>query len=74
MESELLKQQISDATFDPELRPDPFEPLDHILDVAEEENLLPMLVQETEPAPKESGVDMPRYYIQGFALFRLGKT
>ena len=73
MESELLKQQLSSATFDPELRPDPFEPLDHILDVAEEETLLPMLVQETEPAPKDSSVDMPRYYIHGFASFRLGR-
>lgn len=73
MESDLLKQQLSSATFDPDLRPDPFEPLDHILDVAEEEMLLPMLVAETEPAPKDGSVDMPRYYIHSHALFRLGR-
>jgi len=72
MESDLLKQQLSATTFDPSVSPDPFEPLDHILDVAEEENLLPMLVAETEPT-KDSGVDMPRYYVHGFALIRLGR-
>lgn len=73
MESDLLKQQLTQAVLDPTVRPDPFEPLDHILDVAEEENLLPMLAKETEPPSKSSAVDQARFYVHGFSLFRLGK-
>lgn len=73
MESDLLKQQLSAATFDPAVQPDPFEPLDHLLDVAEEESLLPMLAAETTAAMKGSAVDLPRCYVHGFAHFRLGQ-
>jgi transcription elongation factor GreA len=73
MESDLLKQQLTQAVLDPAVRPDPFEPLDHILDVAEEENLLPMLAKETEPPAKSSTVDPARFYVHGFSLFRLGE-
>lgn len=73
MESDLLKQQLTAATFDPAVLPDPFEPLDHVLDVAEEESLLPMLVTETTSVLKDSAVNLPRCYIHGFAHFRLGK-
>jgi transcription elongation factor GreA len=72
MESQILKQQLTQAVLDPDKTPDPFESLDHILDVAEEENLLPMLVLETTPALKEPGVDLARYYVLGFSNFRLG--
>lgn len=72
MESQILKQQLTQAVLDPEKTPDPFESLDHILDVAEEESLLPMLVTDTASALKEPGVDLARYYVHGFALFRLG--
>lgn len=73
MESDLLKQQLTQAVFDPTIHPDPFEPLDHILDVAEEENLLPMLANETEAPPKSAAIDPARFYVHGFSLFRLGK-
>jgi transcription elongation factor GreA len=73
MESDLLKQQLTQAVLDPAVQPDPFEPLDHILDVAEEENLLPMLANETEAPPKSAVIDPARFYVHGFALFRLGK-
>jgi transcription elongation factor GreA len=73
MESDLLKQQLTQAVLDSTISPDPFEPLDHILDVAEEENLLPMLANETEPPPKSAVVDPARFYVHGFSLFRLGK-
>ncbi len=73
MESDLLKQQLTQAVLDPAARPDPFEPLDHILDVAEEENLLPMLAKETEPPTKSAAVDGARFYVHGFSFFRLGE-
>lgn len=72
MESDLLKQQLTQAVLDLSVLPDPFEPLDHILDVAEEENLLPMLAKETEAPPKSTVVDPARFYVHGFSLFRLG--
>ncbi len=72
MDSQILRDQLTTIAFDPETQPDPFESLDHILDVAEEESLLPMLVQETTGAIKEPGVNQARYYIHAFAQFRLG--
>ena len=73
MESRILKQQISDAVLEPSAT-DPFAPLEDILNLAEEEDLLPMVVSETAPALKEPGVDLARYYLLGFAQLRQGPS
>ncbi len=73
MESQTLKDQLDAAEFDPDLMPDPFEALEAILDLAEEDSLLPMVVSETASALKEPGVQMARYYLHGFAQFRSGQ-
>jgi transcription elongation factor GreA len=72
MELESLKHEITEATLDPELDPDPFIELEGTLDRAYEENLLPLVISTTEPALQADGVDMPRYYLYGAAQMRLG--
>ena len=72
MESESLRQLLEAAEFDPEVQPDPFAPLDEILDLAEEESLLPLVANETVGAITEPGVSPWRYYLRAFSCYRLG--
>jgi len=71
MESQELKRQIGEVGLDLALG-DPFAHLDDLLNLAEEEGLLPLVITETAPALKDSGVNPARYYQNAFAQFRLG--
>lgn len=72
MESADLKLRIDAASFDPKLEPNPFAPLDEILDAAEEHLLLPAVLSVCEPALKAPGVHEVKYYLYGMTKLRSG--
>ncbi|MBK8229357.1 MAG: GreA/GreB family elongation factor [Candidatus Eisenbacteria bacterium] len=72
MESAELKSRIDLVALDPTATPDPYVDVESILDAAEEHLLLPAVISATEPGGKSSGVDLARYYLNGFARLRLG--
>ena len=72
MDIEALKTQIESATFDPELQPDPYQPLDDLVDAAEDADLLPLVTTVTGKAISGQGVDLVRYYLNFAAHMKLG--
>ena len=73
MELESIKQEIREATLDPTLEPDPFTPLDELLDRAEEQSVLPLVLSVTEGSILEEGVHPAHYYLFAAAHFRLDR-
>lgn len=74
MEMDALRKQIEAAKLDPDLEPDPFEPLDTIVEQAEELGLLPLALQVTEAAVVREGIHPAHYYIYASAQFRTGQV
>ena len=74
MEMDAVKKQIEEATLDPALEPDPFEPLDTLIEQAEEQGLLPLALQATEGAIVREGIHPAHYYIYSSAQFRMGQV
>ncbi len=72
MEIEAVRQQLEEVSFDPALEPDPFEPLDALVEQVEEHGLLPLALQTTEGAIVGEGIQIPQYYIYGAAQMRNG--
>lgn len=72
MDSAELRTAIQQTAFDPTITPEPFAPLEKILDDAEEHLLLPAVILATEPAIKASGVDVAKYYLLTMANLRRG--
>jgi len=74
MDIEVIKTQIEEATLDPDLVPDPFEPLDELLERAEEQDMLPLVLSVTESAILQDGMHPAHYYLYGMARFRVGNA
>jgi transcription elongation factor GreA len=76
MEALDLRKKIAEAasTSLAEDSPEPFQPLDDLLDAVEETRQLQGLADIAGEALSVQPVDPARYYLRGFALVRLGKT
>ncbi|MCA9726949.1 MAG: hypothetical protein KC729_04645, partial [Candidatus Eisenbacteria bacterium] len=73
MELESIKQEIRAAQLDPTLEPDPFAPLDEILERADDEGILPLVLSVTEGSILEGGVHPAHYYLFAASQFLLDR-
>lgn len=74
MELEAIKQAIQSAALDTNLTPDPFFPLDELLQAADDEGVLPLVLNLTEASVLGDRVHPAHHYLYAGAQFRLDRA